>query len=148
MAPIDHSMNGLLGTVLAGGAIVGLVALSAFFSSTEMAIFSLPTNWPEEIDAVDDRRVRILQTIRANPHRLLVTILVGNNVVNVAISSITTVLLIRALPPKTAVPVATVVVSFVILVFGEIVPKAYGLGQAQRWSLAVAYPLTLIEWVL
>lgn len=134
-----------LGTGLAVAGILILVGLSAFFSSSETAIFSLPPDWLTETAAGGDRREGILQELRSDPHRLLVTILVGNNVVNVAISSLTTVLLIRALPANQAVPVATVVVSVVVLIFGEIVPKAYGLGHAKRWSLAVAGPLRIVE---
>lgn len=76
------------------------------------------------------------------------TILVGNNVVDVAIASITTGLLIEYLPAGSAITVATVLASFVVLVFGEIVPKSYGLGHARQWPLAVARPLAVVKRVL
>ncbi len=79
------------------------------------------------------------------PHRLLVTLLVGNNVVNIAISSILAVLVASYLDPGLAVAVTTVVTSVVILVFGEIVPKAFGLENAESWALTVARPIRLIE---
>ncbi|WP_435115910.1 DUF21 domain-containing protein [Halolamina sp. C58] len=128
------------------GATVVLLACSAFFSSSETAIFSLPTDH----DAVpgDDSRERTLTALREDPHRLLVTLLVGNNVVNVAISSIVTVLVARSLPPGPAVVAATVVTSSLVLVFGEIVPKAYGLGNAAEWSLTVAPAVALVERLL
>lgn len=122
--------------------VVPLVALSAFFSSSEIAIFSLPEDWGGEA-AADDTDAAHLADLRSDPHRLLVTILVGNNLVNVATSSIITAVLVLHLPTGWAVTVATVLASFVILVFGEIVPKSYGLGNASRWALKVAYPLTL-----
>jgi len=161
-------------------AIATLVALSAFFSSAETAIFSLPSASGDEVADVDantnatddgadtdtgvtddsadtdaddgeesaDGRAARLAHLRADPHRLLVTILVGNNIVNAAVSSIATALLVGVLPTGQAVTVATVVVASVVLVFGEIVPKAYGLGNAERWSLVVAGPLRIVELVL
>jgi Mg2+/Co2+ transporter CorB len=128
-------------------AIVVLVSLSAFFSSSETAIFTLPDGW-EAATERDDRRADTLRSLRSNPHRLLVTVLVGNNVVNVAIASVTTALLIDALPAGIAVSAATVLASVVVLVFGEIVPKSYGLGHAREWALTVAGPIRLVERLL
>ena len=134
-------------TVVGIVAIAALVALSAFFSSSESAIFTLPDDWAEEAET-SDRRFTRLQALQHDPHRLLVTILVGNNVVNMAIASITTALVADVLPAGSTVTVATVLASFVVLVFGEIVPKAYGLGHAREWALTVAGPLSVVERVL
>lgn len=70
------------------------------------------------------------------------TILVGDSVVDVVIASITTVVAIEYLPTS-AVTVATIVASFVVLLFGEIVPKSYGLGQIQLWALVLAKPVSI-----
>jgi Mg2+/Co2+ transporter CorB len=129
-------------------AILALVGLSAFFSSSETAIFTLPADWIDEQAARGDVRGRTLQELRHDPHRLLVTILVGNNVVNVAIASITTVVVTEYLPAGSAVSVATVLASFLILIFGEIVPKSYALGRAERYAPAVARPITAVETIL
>lgn len=133
---------------LAAGAVAALLALSAFFSSSETAIFSLRVEWVTERAAAGDRRAVLLEGLRDDPHRLLVTLLVGNNLVNVAISSVVTVLLVDALPPGLAVTAATLVVTSLVLVFGEIIPKSYGLGNAEEWALGVARPLTLVERLL
>jgi Mg2+/Co2+ transporter CorB len=135
-------------TALGVAAIVVLVGFSAFFSSSESAIFTLPEVWISEQDAATDQRVATLQELRSDPHRLLVTILVGNNVVNMAIASITTALLIEAFPSGSAVTLSTILASFVVLVFGEIVPKSYGLGHAREWALRVVTPLSVVERVL
>jgi len=129
-------------------AVVALLAVSAFFSSSEIAIFSLPGSWIDERSAAGDGRAAVLQELSADPHRLLVTLLVGNNVVNIAISSILTVLVAGFLDPGPAVVATTVVTSVLILIFGEIVPKAFGLGNAESWSLTVARPVRVIERVL
>ena len=128
--------------------IAFLVVLSAFFSSTETAIFTLSDDWLAEQAAGSDSRVSLLQSLRRDPHRLLVTILVGNNVVNVAIASLTTVLMIDFLPAGSAVSVATLVTSFVVLIFGEIVPKSYGLSHAKKWAFTVARPIQVVGVVL
>lgn len=137
MAPI-----GSIG--LTAGAIIGLVVVSAFFSSSETALFTLSADWLAEQDAAVDDRADVLRTLREDPHRLLVTLLVGNNLVNVAIATLTTVLFIEHLPAGIAVTASTLVASFLVLVFGEIVPKSYGLGNANRWALAVARPVTVV----
>lgn len=134
---------------IAGGiAVVLLLSLSAFFSSSETAIFSLPREWVERQATTGDRRARVLKDLHDDPHRLLVTLLVGNNIVNIAISSIMTVLVATYLPPGPAVVVTTVFTSFLILIFGEIVPKSFGLGNARQWALTIASPVRHVERVL
>ena len=132
---------GALGIVV----VIGLLAVSAFFSSSETAIFSLPESWIDEQSASGDGRAAVLQELSADPHRLLVTLLVGNNVVNIAISSILTVLVAGFLDAGPAVVATTIVTSVLILIFGEIVPKAFGLGNAESWALTVARPVRIVE---
>lgn len=134
--------------VAGGGALVVLLCLSAFFSSSETAIFSLPRAWIDEQAATGDRRARLLKELYDDPHRLLVTLLVGNNVVNIAISSLVTVVVTTYLPSGPAVVATTLVTSFLILIFGEIVPKAFGLGNARYWALTVSTPIRLTERLL
>ncbi|MFC7098984.1 DUF21 domain-containing protein [Halobaculum marinum] len=129
-------------------AIVVLVGLSAFFSSSETAIFTLPDEWIDEHANSGDPDGATLRDLRDDPHRLLVTILVGNNVVNVAIASLTTVLATEYLPDGMGVTVATIAASFLILIFGEIVPKSYGLARATEWAETVARPLAIVELLL
>ncbi|MFC6771205.1 CNNM metal transporter family protein [Halorubrum pallidum] len=135
--------------VTAGGiAVVLLLSMSAFFSSSETAVFSVPREWVEQQATTDDRRAHILKDLHDDPHRLLVTLLVGNNIVNIAISSITTVLVATYLSPGPAIVVTTVLTSVVILIFGEIVPKAFGLGNAKTWALTIASPVRIVERML
>jgi len=124
-----------------------LLALSAFFSSSETAIFSLPAEWFERQAATDDPRAQVLKELYDDPHRLLVTLLVGkqrrqHRDIEYRDRSPS------YLPSGAAVAVATVCTSFLVLVFGEIVPKAFGLGNAERWSLRIASPIRLVERVL
>ncbi|MFB6304417.1 MAG: CNNM domain-containing protein [Haloferacaceae archaeon] len=137
----------LSSTAVAGGigALVVLLGLSAFFSSSETAIFSLPAEWE---GTESDPRAEALADLRGDPHRLLVTLLVGNNVVNIATSSLMTLAVSKFISGGAVVAVATLLATSVVLVFGEIVPKSYGLANAETWSLAVARPLGAVELAL
>jgi len=126
-------------------AIVLLLACSAFFSSSEIAVFSVERHRVSALVEGGSRDAALLETLRSDPHRLLVTILVGNNVVNIAMSAITTALLVEALPAGVAVTAATVLLTVVVLVFGEIVPKSYGVGHAESWALRTAPALRAFE---
>lgn len=142
--------------------ILALVVVSAFFSSSETAIFAaVDESGDSDGDALGDdeatdspdgataesetRAAATLRRLKADPHRLLVTLLVGNNVVNVAIASLSTAILLEFAPPGAAVTLATVAASVLVLIFGEIVPKSYGLANARAWSLTVAGPIALVE---
>jgi Mg2+/Co2+ transporter CorB len=128
-------------------AIVLLLCCSAFFSSSETALFSLSREWLAE-RAGSDKRAAAVEDVLADPHRLLVTLLVGNNVVNITLSSLLTALLVDRLEPGIAVVATTVIASTVILIAGEILPKSYGLGNAQTFALRVVRPLYYVELLL
>lgn len=125
-----------------------LLVLSAFFSSSESAIFSLSDDWVRASASDDRPNANVLRRLRSDPHRLLVTVLVGNNLVNIALTSIVTLVVAGFVSSGAAVVIATLGVSVLVLIFGEIVPKSYGLGHAESWSLRVARPLSYVELVL
>ena len=128
-------------------AIVALLGCSAFFSSSETALFSLSREWVTDAAETDGRAAALAEVLE-DPHRLLVTLLVGNNVVNITLSSLLTALLVDRLDPGLAVLATTVVASTVILIAGEILPKSYGLGHAQSFALTVVRPLRYVSLVL
>lgn len=133
------------GLTAAGGiAILLLVGASAFFSSSELAIFSLASHRVDALGATGGAG-GTLAALRADPHRLLVTVLVGNNVANIAAASISTALLVQVLPAGQAVTGATVFTSCFVLVLGEIAPKSYAVSNAESWALRVARPLAVVQ---
>jgi CBS domain containing-hemolysin-like protein len=149
LAATDGVLTGT--TVALGvGAIAVLLLLSAFFSGSEIAVFSLERHRLSALleTANGDPRARVLQRLREDPHRLLVTILVGNNLVNIAMASIASVLLAAALSPEVAIVATTFGVSALVLVFGEITPKSYGVANAERLALRVAGPISTVERLL
>ena len=135
-------------TTLSVAASSGLLAASAFVSSTAIAVFSLSRGWLDERVAAQDRRAAVLVGLRDDPHRLLVTLLVGNNLVKVAISGVLAVLLAERFLGGMAVAPTAVVAGNVVLVSGEILPKAYGPGRAESWRLTAARPVRVVERLL
>ena len=134
----------LLGTI----AVALLILLSAFFASSEIAIFSLSDH---RISTLADDGVtgaNTLAKLKSNPRRLLVTILVGNNIANIGMSSIATGLLGMYLAPGQAVLVATFGITSIVLLFGESAPKTYAVENSESWALRISRPLRLAEYLL
>jgi putative hemolysin len=136
-------------TALGVVAIILLTGLSAFFSSSEIAMFSLAKH---RVDALVEDGVpsaKVVQELKNDPHRLLITILVGNNIVNIAMSSIATALVgFYVGAPGTAVAIATLGITTVVLLFGESAPKSYAVENSESWSLRIARPLKYSEYAL
>ena len=138
-------------TLLWGGVVtlVVLLGLSAFFSSSEIAMFSLPAHRVEPLVEEGRAGAAALKKLKDKPHQLLMTILVGNNIVNVAMSSLATGLLaFWGLGQGAAVAVATFGVTAVVLLFGEAIPKSYAVEHSESWALRIARPLRLSGLVL
>ena len=131
--------------------MVILVLLSGFFSSSEIAMFSLPDHRLASL-ADGSAGGAALTALKSDPHRLLVTILVGNNLVNVAMSSIATGLLGYFMTSQSqAVFTATFGVTALVLLFGESAPKSYAVDNTESWALRVARPLraaAVVMWPL
>jgi CBS domain containing-hemolysin-like protein len=132
-----------------GVLVIGvLIGLSAFFSSSEIAMFSLPAHRVEALVEDGRRGARTLKALKADPHRLLITILVGNNLVNIAMSSIATGLFGLYMSQGQAVLAATFGITAIVLLFGESAPKSYAVENSESWSLRIARPLKISEYVL
>ncbi|WP_419663743.1 conserved uncharacterized protein, DUF21 with CBS domain [Desulfosarcina variabilis str. Montpellier] len=101
-----------------------LLLFSGFFSSAETALFSISQTRARHLAKEDIRSHQLIKRMKDDPHKLLTTILIGNNVVNVAASAIATSLTIN-LFSNYAVGLATGIMTFMILVFGEVIPKSF-----------------------
>jgi Mg2+/Co2+ transporter CorB len=102
--------------------LAALILLSGFVSGTETAFTSLSTTQIRKLEELRGKRGRLVARLTARPDLLLTTILVGNNLVNVAASALATKLTIELLG-STAVGIATGAMTLLILVFGEVTPK-------------------------
>ncbi|WP_313693168.1 hemolysin family protein [Halorarum halobium] len=137
-------------TITIGGAIaiVILIALSGFFSSSEIAMFSLANHRVDHLVESGKRGARTVKSLKEDPHRLLVTILVGNNIVNIAMSSLATAIVGIYFDPGPAVLISTFGITSLVLLFGESAPKSYAVENTESWALRISRPLQYSEYVL
>lgn len=117
--------------------LVALVALSAFFSASEIAIFSTSTAKARALLEKGARGAKKLDFLKNNPKKTLSTILIGNNIVNIAASSIATMLAIRVFG-DIGTGLATGIMVLLVLVFGEVSPKAYATHHSDSVALFAA----------
>jgi len=114
--------------------LVILLTLSAWFSGMEIALFSLSSAKVKALVNEKKKNAKILEKILINKNRLLVVILLGNNLVNVFTASLTTIW-IQERFGSAAIGIATGVVTLLILIFGEMYPKAYFQSNAEKTAL-------------
>ncbi|MFB6220486.1 MAG: CNNM domain-containing protein, partial [Halolamina sp.] len=141
-------MSRELQTLLGAVTIFILILLSGFFSSSEIAMFSLASHRVESLVEDGVPSAEVVQELKDNPHRLLVTILVGNNIVNIAMSSIATGLFALYMSQGEAVLAATFGITTIVLLFGESAPKSYAVENTESWALRIARPLKYSEYAL
>lgn len=124
------------------GAIIGLVCLlilSAYFSLTETAFTSLNKLRVENLSK-KSRTYRVVLKLSSHYERVLSTILIGNNIVNIAASVLATVLFVQYLGDM-GPTIATIVVTIVVLIFGEVTPKSLAKERPEFFAKLSAYPL-------
>ncbi|MDY4128060.1 hemolysin family protein [Peptostreptococcus porci] len=124
-----------------------LMIISAFFSASETALMSVSKVKIRHLREEGVRGASVVEKLISEPKKLLSTILVGNNVVNIAATSISTSLLLKLFGAQ-GVAVATAMMTVLILVFGEVTPKTMASNNKERVSLGVAKVLNVIILVL
>ena len=125
-------------------AIFIMLCLSAFFSSAETALTTVNKMRVRTLAEAGNKRAIMLAKVTENPGKMLSTILVGNNIVNLSASAIMTTLAMQTFGSK-AVGVATGILTLIILVFGEITPKTVSTLNAEKIALAYA---NVIYWLV
>jgi CBS domain containing-hemolysin-like protein len=118
-------------------AIVCLILLSAYFSATETAFTSVNRIRLKNMAASGNRKAKQVIRLIENFDQLLSTILVGNNIVNIAMTAIATLMFVT-LYGEYGAPVATLVVTVIVLIFGEISPKSMAKEIPERFAMASA----------
>ena len=129
-------------------AFLACLAVSAFFSSAESAFISLPKLRIRYLAESGVKGAGQLAKAAERPERFLATVLLGNNLVNVAAATLGTVMAVAAFGLPWGPVIATVGVTTVILVLGEVVPKTIAVHHAQRLSLAFVNPVRVFQWCL
>ncbi len=117
--------------------ILFLLILSAFFSGSETAMTAASQPRMFELERRGNRRAGQVNALRARKERLIGSILLGNNLVNILASALATSMFIGWLG-NGGVVYATLVMTLLVLIFAEVMPKAYALHHADRLALAVA----------
>lgn len=130
-----------------------LIALSAFFSGSETAMFSLSRIYLKKLENTGGKNAALVLKLLSKPRKLLVTLLLGNTFVNVAISSFSTLIAYdiatrNAWDLSLVISVQIAIVTVIILFFGEIVPKLIALAMANELCLILAYPVAMIQFIL
>ena len=134
------------------GSIIGLVILSAFFSGSETSLTSASKPRMHNLAKTGKKNAKIFEYLFKNKELLICTILFANNLVNVLASALATKILIE-LTNTDGILYATVIMTLMILVFGELIPKTLALSKADNYALKIAplmkflvillYPLTV-----
>ncbi len=126
-----------------------LIALSAYFSASETA-FSTYNKMRMKSEAEDKKgkKARRVLELGENYEKLISTILIGNNIVNILATSIATVLFAELLGDALGATISTVVMTLAILIFGEITPKTVAKRVADKLSKKVVSSLGFLTWLL
>ena len=132
------------GIWLLAGVVALLIGLSAFFSGSETSLTAISRARVHRMAQGGDARARILEALLAAPERLIGAILLGNNLVNILASALATTLFVQ-LFGAAGVVWATLVMTALVLVFGEVMPKTYAIVNPDRFALATA---PVIRWVV
>ena len=129
--------------------IAACLLASAFFSGSEVALLRLRAHQLEsDVEAALGPGALAARDLLRSTSRLLVTILLGNNLVNILSSAVASVLAVQLLGVKNGVLLATGVMTVLILVFCEVLPKAVAAHSPRRIAYAVALPLYLLHQIL
>ncbi len=133
--------------------IIALLALSAFFSSSETALFSLSRIYLKKLENSNKASAKRVLFLLKKPRQLLITLLLGNTFVNMGISSFATLLALQmfqntGISKSVVVTVQIIVTTAVILFFGEIIPKLVAMSIADVLSGIYSLPLMLLRVIL
>ncbi len=123
--------------------IVLLLAVSAFFSGSETALTALSRARIHQLRRKGSSRASMVEILIASKEKFLGAILLGNNLVNILASALATSVFLHFLGNK-GVLFATVVMTALVVIFAEVLPKTYAIGNPDRMALAVAPILRLV----
>lgn len=129
-----------------------LLFLSAMISAAEVALFSLSPNDVEKLSFDNPKKGKLLDKILQKPKRLLATLLLANNFLNIGVVIIFSIvgssLFETILSPVIKFVVEVVLVTFLILLFGEVLPKIYASRNSLKFSAFIIVPLSFLDKLL
>ncbi len=127
--------------------MAGLLALSAFFSGVETALVSINKVKARQLAKTGTKAAILIEEFKENPHKMLSAILIGNNVVNIAATALATSIAMQVFESN-AIGIAIGIMTFLILIFGEITPKSIAVQNAETIGLIAIRPIKLLTLIL
>ena len=137
--------SGLLTNI---GVMVALLAMSAYFSASETAFSSVNRTRLKTLIEKGSRRAKLALKLSDEYDRLLSTILIGNNIVNIAMASLGTMIFVKHFGEELGTTLSTVVITVAVLIFGEISPKSIAKDCAEPFAIFSAPFLQFLIWIL
>ncbi|MDD4250914.1 MAG: hemolysin family protein [Candidatus ainarchaeum sp.] len=128
--------------------LVLLLFLSAFFSATETAFYSVDRFKVEKLVKKKFKNALILQKLKKDQNKVLITILVMNNIVNIGAASIAASMMLQLFPENLGIAISTFMMTGLILIFGEITPKSFAGQHSERLALLISPVLSWIVFIL
>lgn len=139
----------IIGTLLT---ILLLIGMSAFFSGSETALTAASRARMHQFEKDGDKRARLVNKLISDRERLIGAILLGNNLVNILASALATSLFVSLMPGPSGVAVATAVMTVLVLVFAEVLPKTYAITRPDNMARSVARPISwlvaIASWIV
>jgi len=126
--------------------LVVCIILSGLFSATETAYTSYSEVRMRRF-AQKKRSARLALKLGEDFNQVLTTLLIGNNIVNIAAASIATVLFTKLIGEEIGPTVSTIVLTVVVLIFGEVTPKTLAKEAPEKFACFMAYPLRIFSWI-
>ena len=120
------------------------VFLSGYFSATETAFSALNKTRLKALMEGGSKKAKLTLSLSENYDKLISTILIGNNIVNIAVASIGTLLFVRLYGEDLGPTLSTIVVTIVVLIFGEITPKSIAKDHPESFAMFSAPILRVI----
>lgn len=127
--------------------VVICVALSAFFSGSETALTSVNKTRLKSMAENGDKKAAKTLKLAEDYESMISTVLIGNNIVNIASSSIATLIFVAFLGSETGALVSTIVMTIVVLICGEVLPKNYAKLNADSLALTVSGPVSVLIFI-
>ena len=125
-----------------------LLIASGFFSASETSLMSLSKIRIRHMQEEGVKGAKLVANLIEDSNKLLSTILIGNNIVNIAATSISTALFTSLIPGATGVAVATALMTVLVLLFGEITPKTIAANNSEKVAIFVSKPIKIIISIL
>jgi Mg2+/Co2+ transporter CorB len=139
----------IIGTAIT---ILILIGMSAFFSGSETALTAASRARILQLEKDGDIRAARVNSLIADRERLIGAILLGNNLVNILASALATSLFMNLMPGAGGVALATAVMTVLVLVFAEVLPKTYAITRSDQMAMSVSRPISwlvaAVSWIV